>query len=58
MYLTSPISDTLRFTSSVSATGEKTARPPDSRRTVEIVSEWPVMAGKAATYRLFPFRQS
>ena len=34
MYFTSPISDTFCLTSSVNATGEKTAREPDSRRTV------------------------
>lgn len=39
IYLTSPSSATLRFTSSVNATGEKTARDPDCSRTVYIVSE-------------------
>lgn len=34
MYLTSPNSATLRLTSSVNATGEKTARDPDCRRTI------------------------
>jgi hypothetical protein len=33
MYFTSPSSETLRFTSSVNATGEKTASAPDCRRT-------------------------
>jgi hypothetical protein len=39
MYFTSPISETLRFTSSVNATGEKTARAPDWRRTGAVVSK-------------------
>jgi hypothetical protein len=34
MYFTSPISETLDLTSSVRATGEKTARAPDWRRTL------------------------
>jgi len=33
MYLTSPISATFCLTSSVNATGEKTARAPDCKRT-------------------------
>jgi hypothetical protein len=37
MYLTSPSSDTFDFTSSVRATGEKTASAPDCKRTVVVV---------------------
>jgi hypothetical protein len=36
MYLTSPILETLDLTSSVNATGEKTARAPDRSRTVGV----------------------
>jgi hypothetical protein len=38
MYFTSPISETLRLTSSVNATGEKTTRAPDCRRTGVAIS--------------------
>jgi hypothetical protein len=38
MYFTSPNSVILRFTSSVNATGEKTARAPDWRRTANLES--------------------
>jgi len=39
MYFTSPSSETLALTASVRATGEKTARAPDCRRTMKEVSK-------------------
>lgn len=54
MYFTSPISATLRLTSLVRATGEKTARAPDCRRTTVHVSKKPQEAREMDSIPIVP----
>jgi len=51
MYLTSPISATFCLTSSVNATGEKTARAPDCKRTTVLSYCDEFLAIALRTYR-------